>query len=123
MDSLLNLIPKDQIVYALLGVLLPSIAGFLLYLKTEKDSIVDFVVDEVDDVLADLNEAKTAIVTALDYAEDSLEGIIQGLSPDSAGGSRLTDEEKAESLIMANRALTELKNAKNKISESIRIGD
>jgi len=123
MENILSLVPVEQLIYAAIAILLPSVAGLLLYLKTEKDAIVDFVVDEVDDVLADLNEAKTAIVTALDYAEDSLEGIIQGLSPDSAGGSRLTDEEKAESLVMANRALTELKNAKNKISESIRIGD
>jgi hypothetical protein len=123
MENILSLVPVEQLIYAAIAILLPSVAGLLLYLKTEKDAIVDFVVDEVDDVLADLNEAKTAIVTALDYAEDALEGIIQGLSPDSLGGSRLTEEEKAESLMMANKALTELKNAKNKISESIRIGD
>jgi hypothetical protein len=123
MESLLNLIPKENLVYAAIAIFLPAIAGFLVYLKTQKDEIVDFVVDEVDDVLADLNEVKNCVVNCVDFMEDAIEGLYEGLSPDSPGGSVLTDSEKADALAMANKALTELKNAKNKLSESIRFND
>jgi lipoate-protein ligase A len=123
MESLLNLIPKENLVYAVIAIFLPAIAGFLAYLKVEKDKIVDFVVDEVDDVIADLNEAKTHMVNSLEYAEDAIEGILEALAPESLGGNVLTKEEKDEAFAMANRALTELKNAKNKLSESIRFND
>jgi lipoate-protein ligase A len=123
MESLLGLIPQDKLIYAVIAIFLPAIAGFLAYLKVEKDKIVDFVVDEVDDVIADLNEAKTHMVNSLEYAEDAIEGILEALAPESLGGNVLTKEEKDEAFAMANRALTELKNAKNKLSESIRFND
>lgn len=119
MENILSLVPVEQLIYAAIAILLPSVAGLLLYLKGEKE----YFVDEIDDILADLNEAKTHIVNSLDLIEDCVEGLLEGLSPVSLGGSVLTDSEKADALQMANRALTELKNAKNKISESIRIGD
>lgn len=123
MESLLSLIPQDKLIYAVVAIFLPTIAGFLLYLKTQKDEILGFIIDEIDDVFADLNEAKTHVVNSFDLIEDAIEGLLEGLGPDSLGGNVLTKEEKDDALAMANKALTELKNAKNKLSESIRFND
>jgi hypothetical protein len=123
MEHLLRLISPEQIVYAAIAVMLPTIVGFLLYLKGEKDAIVEFVVDEVDDVLADLNQAKLHVVNAIEMIEDSIEGLLEGLSPESLGGTHLTDEEKQESILMANKALSQLKMAKDKIAESVCFND
>jgi hypothetical protein len=102
MADLLNHIPSEQLLYAAIGVFLPSIVGLAVFVKTQKD-----------DILAKLNQTKIHVANAVDYVEDCVEGIIEGLGPDSPGGNALTPEEKAESWEMANKALAELKKAKS----------
>lgn len=101
MENLLNIIPHDELFYAVVGVFLPSIIGLFAYVKTQKE-----------EVLAKLSQVKLHVAEALDYAEDAVEGLLEGLGPESAEGNKLTDEEKAESLAMAAKALMELKKAK-----------
>ena len=123
MDSIIQMIPRDQLIYAVIGVMLPTITGFLFYLKTQKDEVLETIFSEVDDIFADLNQAKQHFVDALDFVEDGIEGIIEGLAPESPGGRTLTESEKAEALDMADRALSSLKLVKEKMLESVKIGD
>jgi hypothetical protein len=102
MEQLLSLFPHDQVFYAILGVFLPSLIGLASYVKKQKE-----------DLLNKINQSKFHVANALDYVEDCVEGILIGLGPESEGGNTLTEEEKADALEMANKALMELKRAKN----------
>jgi hypothetical protein len=104
MNDLLSLLPKDELFYAVLGVFLPAIVGVLVYVKAQKDEF-----------LGKLGQAKIHVANSLDFVEDIAEGLIEALGPDSPGGISLTDEEKAESWEMAQKALSELKKAKGAI--------
>jgi len=102
MENLLNHIPSDQLLYAALGVFLPSIISLVAYVKQQKE-----------EVLVKLSNVRIHVAEALEYTEDAVEGILDGLAPYSQGGNELTHEEKAESLEMAKKALCELKKAKD----------
>jgi hypothetical protein len=123
MEGLLSLIPKDRLLYELIGVLLPTIVAFLLYLKQEKDQLIAKIEDEVDDVFGDLTESLKLLVDAQQYIEDAVEFVVESLQPESEEGRVLSEAEKTEALAQVEKALVAAKGAIAKLRESIVIGD
>lgn len=109
---MLEFLPTKDIFFAVLEVFLPSIIALLLFLKIQKD-----------EVLADLNEAKSHMADALELLEDCIELTLEALSSESAEGRVLTDEEKEESLAVAAKALASLKEVKNSLIKAIPFRD
>jgi hypothetical protein len=109
---MLEFLPTKDIFFAVLEVFLPTIVVFLVFLKSQKDGII-----------ADLNEAKVHMGEALELLEDCIEMTLEALSPDSAEGRVLTDEEKAESLAVAAKALASLKEVKHSLIKAIPFKD
>jgi hypothetical protein len=105
---MLEFLPTKDIVFAVLEVFLPTIITLLAFLKVQKD-----------EVIADLNEAKKRMAEALELLEDCIELTLEALSPESADGRVLTDEEKAESLAVAAKALASLKEVKHSLIKVI----
>lgn len=109
---MLEFLPSKDIFFAVLEVFLPSIIALLLFLKSQKDG-----------VLADLNEAKVHMGEALELLEDCIELTLEALTPESDEGRVLTNEEKAESLAVAAKALASLKEVKYSLIKAIQFKD
>lgn len=109
---MLEFLPTKDIIFAVLEVFLPTIVALLLLLKAQKE-----------EVLSDLNEAKNRMGEALELLEDCIEMTLEALSPESAEGRVLTDEEKAESLAVAAKALASLKEVKHSLIKAIPFKD
>jgi len=89
-------------------VFLPAIIALLLFLKTQKDSVV-----------AELNEARKHMVEAFSYIEDAVELTLEGLSAESEDGRMLSEEEIEESLATAAKAIHQLKEVKESLISAI----
>jgi hypothetical protein len=112
MDALLDLLPKKELLFAVIEVFLPMLVALLLFLKGQKDSVV-----------ADLNDARKHMASGFDLLEDAIALTLEGLGADSPDGRILNDEEKAESLEVAMKALKSFHEVKDSLISAIPFRD
>jgi len=112
MDTLFSLLPKKELIFAVIEVFLPIIIALLVFLKSQKDSVV-----------ADLLDAKKHMASGFDLLEDAIALTLEGLSADSEDGRVLNAEELAESVEVAKKALTAFHDVKDSLISAIPFRD
>ena len=123
MESLAQLIPTKTLLAVLIGSFFPTIVAYFTVVKAKKELIVEKVKYEAGDFAGDIKEAFELTIDSLEYLFDAVEGLVEGLSPESEAGSLLSEDEKKDSLKMAEAAKEAAAKALEELKESVVIGD